>query len=192
MLAKAGQQAGKAVFVSADRWFANEPFILEDKNENGDIYLKLEFKDVRIEKTSDSLVHANVDGTLIGGYKWFEGVKDFLVINKAPFDKHAVGNVFVNETDAIIRPFESFISSEEIKEIITTNINKITPESAISITQFNNVLIIYNSQLQPVKMNIYTIDGRIYKMIDVKSGENRIVIDVPGIYFIDNKKKLIK
>ncbi len=178
-------------FLQIYDWAANQPFVIENISD-GSEYIRLEFENVRFEKTNDSLFYANSESSLWGGYKWNRR-EECLVINKDFVSGHMPGNAFISNAEAVVRPFESFIYDPNFEEItipeLTLDIKDIVETEFGIVLSGNRVNIFCNDSMT---INIYTVDGRIVKSFAAQPGENSFIIEDAGVYFINNKKVVIK
>ena len=72
----------------------------------------------------------------------------------------------------------------------TTNIDRTGADNGLKVYSDNGVLIIHADEVQNVQ--IYALDGRMVKTIQLAEGDNTVTGLAKGVYLINNKKAIVK
>lgn len=180
--------------TSSEKLNANTPYLCLWTDKSSDSTFTIESFNKKIPETPVSLIYKGKEVQFIGNFDIEVEAQEGYFINTQNSEIGKLGKSFIR-TKKSPAPFEVFLKSEnglpDIFPIITGPVanQTITVNPDLNIQTVSNGVKVSSSKSRPIA--IYTIDGKLFKTINLIEN-NEVFITLPtGIFVIDKQKVVI-
>ena len=199
-------------FAVSSAMKANVPYIIampnssvydDQDNISGNVtFMSQSAEGVPVLPTSAAQTAAGKEFDLVPAFETVERSFSVYALNDGTYNDLIPGSAFVSGLREI-RPFEAYASVESKPanakthfvigdDGTATDIQRLYDSlfGSLKVECHNGVLYIFSSEVQTI--GLYSSDGRLVRLMELEAGKNAVTGLPEGVYFVGNKKVVVK